>query len=308
MLPSIIGASFSHTHLSHLNLSITDALHEYNKLGLKWIRLGIYWSEVEKQKGVYDFTQMDMLLQQCKKLGIEVVMTVGMKAPRHPEYYFPSWLLKKIRLQKSMEIGLDNKEICDSLFQYISTAVNHFKPHQSIQYWQVENEPLDPSGPLNLRIYLPLLREEISLVRQLDNSRPIVVNLWGNELTYRNYYPAVIGMADVIGLDLYRRVPIASLFNKTIYRGPADSNNTIHKIITLIRKEGKGVWISEFQAEPWGKAESCTPKDITENTQWMLDFQTDALFFWGFEYWIQEKIKNNLAYWDVAKQNITQLV
>lgn len=308
MPPSIVGASFSHIHLLHLNFSIKDALIEYKKLGFKWIRLGIYWSEVEKKKGVYDFTQMDALLLLCQKLEIQIVMTVGMKAPRHPEYYFPGWLLKTTELPKSMEIKLGDKEICSPLFLYISVAVNHFKPHQSIQYWQVENEPLDPSGPFDLRISLPLLREEISLVRQLDHSRPIVVNLWGNELTYRNYYPAVIGMADIIGLDLYRRVPIASLFNKTIYRGPADSNNTIHKIIALIRKEGKGVWISEFQAEPWGKAESCTPKAITENTQWMLDFRTDALFFWGFEYWIQEKIKNNLAYWDVARQNITQLV
>jgi len=50
----IIGASFSHPYLEYLKINPQNALKEFKKLGLRWIRLGCYWNEIEKTPGKFN--------------------------------------------------------------------------------------------------------------------------------------------------------------------------------------------------------------------------------------------------------------
>lgn len=49
-------------------------LNEVAKLGFKIVRRGIYWSAVEKEKGVYDFSKFDAQMKTCKDLGLTVIV------------------------------------------------------------------------------------------------------------------------------------------------------------------------------------------------------------------------------------------
>lgn len=122
---SFIGASFSHPHLSNLKIPLSKALFAYKELGLPWIRLGCYWTEIEKTKGRYDFKIMEELLQTCMKLKLKVVMTVGMKAPRWPEYYLPLWMVTQLRLKKNEVISSEKKMISESLFLFIKQVIKN---------------------------------------------------------------------------------------------------------------------------------------------------------------------------------------
>ena len=51
-----LGASFSHPHLKYLELDPLKAIKEFKSLNLEWIRLGCYWSEMEKVKNKFDFS------------------------------------------------------------------------------------------------------------------------------------------------------------------------------------------------------------------------------------------------------------
>lgn len=61
-----------------------------------------------------------------------------MKAPRWPEYYFPSWVMDKTP-----------EGAREYVLQFIKTVIEKFKKYLCISAWQVENEPLDPSGAAN---------------------------------------------------------------------------------------------------------------------------------------------------------------
>lgn len=279
----IIGSSFSQHHLNHIGISPHEALTTYSQLGLTWIRLGCYWNETEIIQGTYRFNELDTLVAQCKNQGISIVMTVGMKAPRWPEFYIPHWLKKKPH----------DAAIESPLFSFINKTIVHFKQQKHIRYWQVENEPLDPSGPHHWAIPFDTLAKEVALVRQLDSERSIIINLWGNELISRNLYPYTLRIADVVGIDLYPRVP-----GPLGYRGPQDSDERLRQIFLSLRAAGKQVWVSELQAEPWGLRASCLPEHITQNTQWAMQFKPDALWYWGYEYWYQRKLMGDESYWN----------
>lgn len=302
----VVGASFSHPYLSYLNLSVGDALRQYSELGLKHIRLGCYWAFIEKTTGIYNFSEIDSLVNICGKLGITITLTVGMKAPRYPEYYIPSWLSSSIKLKKNSFV-FESSIFNTNLFSFIKTVIFHFKNYSQIKYWQIENEPLDPSGPNSRRIDLSLLEREVALVKSIDSNRQIVINLWGNELNNRNCYRKVTDLADIVGLDLYSKVPKKNILGKLIMRGLQDSDFQIQEVIKIIRKKGKKVWISELQAEPWTIPESCSSEQLIINTKWIANWEIDGVFFWGFEYWYQQKKLGNQKYWIAAKKAIALL-
>ncbi|OGK62095.1 hypothetical protein A2334_04520 [Candidatus Roizmanbacteria bacterium RIFOXYB2_FULL_38_10] len=302
----VVGASFSHPHLLHLDFAFNNALEQYSQLGLKHIRLGCYWANMEKTPGIYDFSEIDSLVDACGKLGITITMTVGIKAPRYPEYYIPSWIVSSIKL-KNNSFVFENDMFNTALFSFIKATIIHFKNYPQIKYWQIENEPLDPSGPHWWRIDSELLEKEVVLVKDIDSDRPIMINLWGNELSKRNYYDKVTNLADIVGLDLYPKVPNKNILGKLIMQGPRDSDIHIQEVIKAITKKGKKVWISELQAEPWTIPDSCSPQQVMINAEWISDWEIDGVFFWGFEYWYQQKMLGNIKYWTAAEKAIALL-
>jgi len=235
--------------------------------------LGCYWKEVEKSEGKFDFELEEKLLDSAQKLGFKVILVVGMKAPRWPEYYLPSWLEKKIKLPKGGIFSPEQDFLEKKLTKYLKITIDRFKKYSAIKVWQVENEPLDPSGPYNWRISEEFLKKEAELVRFLDSSRPLLINLWGNELTLRDFYPYVAQIADIVGFDIYFR-----------YFPPLDPEEKIKEIIKSI---GKPVWITELQAEPWEPGEivtkkknppSCLPQHIAQNYYRVESWEAEAVF------------------------------
>lgn len=141
-----LGASFSHPHLQHLGLNPNKSLVEFKNLGLKWIRLGCYWDEIELRENKYSFEKLDPLLKYCNKNNLYVVLTVGMKTPRYPEYYIPKWILTKENPPRLSKISDKYKYLSERTINIINICVKRYKNLEALKVWQVENEPLDPSG------------------------------------------------------------------------------------------------------------------------------------------------------------------
>jgi hypothetical protein len=206
---------------------------------------------------------------------------MGMKAPRWPEYYLPSWVTTRTDFE--------------AVSPYISACISHYKDSDAITIWQVENEPLDPSGPHRWAITPHFIKQEVSLVRSIDPSRKIAITVWGNELTKRKCYTTAIELADVVGIDLYPRVPKGILLH-----GPRDSSDRIQAVCNEVKQHHKELWISELQMEPWGPTRSFLPKHFAENIAYALGFHPDGLFSWGFEWWYHQYMLGNHVYWNNA--------
>jgi hypothetical protein len=56
-----------------LKTSDPSTLDQVQTLGLKWVRRGFYWESVEKQQGVYDFTETDAFMDAAKQRGLSVI-------------------------------------------------------------------------------------------------------------------------------------------------------------------------------------------------------------------------------------------
>jgi hypothetical protein len=309
----VLGASFSHRHLEGLRLSPLPALKAFKQIGFKWIRLGCYWDEIEKDKGKYSLSKIGQLITTCQKLGLDIVLTVGMKAPRYPEFYLPTWLEEKVKIRQRCSFDTNHQELKRSLLQYLAKTIERLKHYSAVKVWQVENEPLDPSGPNRWRITTRLLKEEAELVRKLDPSRPVLINLWSNQLIWKVLYRHLVKLADIVGLDLYFKRPFSLFGRFHHYFGPFISDKTYQKNIAQIKSSGKQVWLTELQAEPWEPKElvtskenppSCLPQDIVENSRRVLNWGLDGLFFWGFEYWYWRKEQGDSRYWNSTKRAI----
>ena len=80
-----------YTQLERRGLDWREAFGCVQDLGLNALRLGAYWSDIEPEHGVFDFEQLDELLHKCEAMNIQVLLTLGMKGPRWPEFHIPAW-------------------------------------------------------------------------------------------------------------------------------------------------------------------------------------------------------------------------
>lgn len=292
------GITFSHTHLNYLKIPINDALDLAMEMGFSHLRLGSYWREVEKSKGVYDFSVLENLLTRCEKTKQKVIMNAGVKSPRWPEFYWPGYLKEK---------NFNNSEAKKRTLLFIEKLIETLKNFSCITHWQVENEPLDPSGQENLAVPVDFLKEEIELVRKLD-SRPIILTLWANDLKSRQLFPEVLPISDVVGLDLYYKQFMKSDKGKSFYEGPRTNDDYLREIVKTSHKE---VIITELQAEPWEKdekgylsknPESISPKILESNLKKALSLGVKEILLWGFEYWYYQKSQGDNRYLEMIKE------
>jgi hypothetical protein len=297
MLPKL-GITFSQPHLENLGLSVSQALTTALELQFSHLRLGAYWNRLERQPGEYDFTELGTLLRACEKANQPVVLTVGVKAPRWPEYYWPDFIDKK---------HLSHPDTQAQVLLFMDRVVRATQSFSCITHWQVENEPFDPSGPDQLAIPEEFLNQEIQRVKELD-PRPIIITLWGNEVGSRGFFPQAEKMADVVGLDLYYKQFIYQVLGRSLYRGPQQSQTDLTK---LIKSGTKPVWITELQAEPWEKDEagykslhpmSISPEQLEVNLSKAQSLPVEEILLWGFEYWLWRANQNDLRYLEMVRR------
>ncbi len=262
----IFGTTLSHLHLSYLKIDFQLALENLLELDLQIIRLGVYWNQ-------YDPKTLSSIISFLEKHNKKIVLVVGEKSPRWPEFY-------------TRPEG--------DILSFTSSCVQFFKKHQSIIAWQVENEPLDPSGPSHKIISKTLLQNQIDLVKSLD-TRPIIFTLWGNTLSSRKILHHLPNSINIIGLDLYPKVPISSYLSIT--SGPKDSPESIKKIMQTTNKT---FWITELQAESWAPFQ-LSSIDILSNIKYAQILDPQVCLLWGFEYWLGKKLSGDTTLWNSVK-------
>lgn len=295
----IFGATLSHRELVHLGVDLAFALQCVKELeSLRMLRICGYWDQLQPSPSQYDFSSVEPFLHFCEREKKACVFTLGMKAPRWPEFFLPSWLT-----------SANESDIQPHLFTFMKQTIKHFHQQKCIKYWQVENEPLDPSGPHKKKISVALLQQEIELVRSLDPTRQIITTLWGNTLTQRGLLPSLASISDIVGVDLYWKVPFAKFF----YSGPADSIDQLRSTLT---KTEQPYWITELQAEPWEHSpfdyllkepRSFNIAQFKKNIEAGLALQPEVILLWGLEYWIWRRVHGDEQFWEEVKRILLHL-
>lgn len=276
----ILGASFVTSQARHLNLDPQETLKQIVQWPLQTIRLVAKWSECQISETEFHFESLTSEIELCQSLGKEVVLVLGMKGLRWPEFYFPAFVEPDPHNSQTQQ--------CVLLYlQKVLEAVSHF---QCIKYWQVENEALNPSGPDKQKIPFEFLKQEVELVQRLD-ARPVICTAWGNDLPQSRALTKLAPISTITGIDLYYQQYLAGPLGLVVYVGPRGEA----QLSDLIMATEKPTWVSELQAEPWEKDEaayrsdspkSCSPELLQK---WLLktsELPVQQIHFWGVEYWI----------------------
>jgi hypothetical protein len=258
-----VGVTYSPREATFRNLSWQETFNAALDASPALVRLGVYWNEVESRPGTYDFSTIDWLLDQASARQQRVVLSVGMKAPRWPEYYLPDWLQRSLAVADRAAIS-ENARVRAATRALLTATIEHLRGRHAIAAWQVENEPLDPAGPHAWRISSEFLSQEIALVRRLDvdRQRPVVVNMFVDTQPATLLPPArsatwnrankLLATADVLGLDVYPSRTLHVLNWELTVRWPGWIwSGLLADLHDAAIARGKDAWIVEVQAEPW---------------------------------------------------------
>lgn len=296
------GVTFSEPYAISLGLDWKQTLSAIiTDLKPKRLRLSAYWDDVEQQRDVFNFTDLDTQVNMASQGNIPIILGLGRRLPRWPECHDPSWIK-----------NLSQSELENEQLSYMEAVVNHYENNKDIIMWQVENEAFVSSfGPCPA-LDVSFFDKEIALVKKLDPSRPILITDSG-EL---DYWIKAGSKGDVFGTTYYRYIYSDVLkrywtnfyFFSWFYRLKAG--------ILELRNPGKPIMISELEAEPWTTA-GITNTSIEDQfkTMSLQNFHTivshaagtgfSPQILWGAEwwYWMQTK-QNHPEFWQAAKELI----
>lgn len=273
----IFGVSFNPDYARELDVSpkqvYETVLGDWN---FKKIRLSAQWDLVEKERGIYDFSELDYFMDRAGLHGAKVVLAVGRKTPRWPECHLPSWIDPQ-------------KDYRDELLDYIKIVTERYKNHSALEIWQVENEPFLSFGLCD-KMKPADLDEEIKLVRRIDGKHPILVTDSGELSAWNKAGKA----GDLFGTTLYRSVWNKYIGYFTYDWLPAWFYNLK---LSLIGRDLNTAFVSELQAEPWlpGKSAVLTPlteqyksmnlERLQENVEFSSRVEVSRVYLWGAEWW-----------------------
>ena len=185
----IFGVTYSWVYAQQLGLDPYQTYRDLiEELQIRSVRLPLYWSEIEKKQGVFDWALADALIQFSQEHEVNLIVVIGAKVPRWPECFIPDWA----------EV-LDPSQRQQAVASFLEKAVERYKSSSAVIRWQVENEPFFPFGECP-SLSKTEFQERVNLMRSLDD-RPIQVSVSGELGSWLESARS----ADVLGISLYRQ-------------------------------------------------------------------------------------------------------
>ena len=292
------GVNFSQKHAEGLGLDWQQTYSALiDDLGAKNIKLATYWDLIEKEKGHYDFTDLDRQIGEAEQKGVSLLLVIGMKSPRWPECHIPEWAK-----------GLNKEEQQENILELLKETVLRYSSSPAVTMWQIENEPFFPFGECPW-VDKEFLKEEVELVKSLDKEkRPVLISDSGEG----SFWIQAAKIGDIVGTTMYRKVWVHQL--GIYFTFPLPPNFYWRKAQIIKTFFAKRVICVELQAEPWGP--HLLYDSPLEEQQKSMDLQRfqevinfagktglDEFYLWGGEWWFWMKEKQNQPQiWEEAEK------
>lgn len=290
-----LGITFSSKYSSSIGLDWqANYVAMLDDLGIRKIRIPVYWDLVESKKGEYNFNDVDWQLNEASKRNAEVILAIGQKTPRWPECNIPQWAMESDEIRK------------ENLLKFVDLVVSRYKNVEVVKYWQVENEPFLRFGicpPFDVN----LLDEEIAVARKADSTRELIVTDSG-ELSL---WVQAAKRADIFGTTMYRTIWKEGIGYFEYPVGPRFFQFK-NALIKLFAQQNKAIVI-ELQAEPWiggsttdgllvEQFKSMNVAQLKDNVEYAEKVGFPEIYLWGVEWWYWLKVtQGHPELWDTAK-------
>ena len=294
----IWGVNFSQKHAQNLGLNWRNSyLALFDDLGVKNIKIASYWDLIERNEGEYFFEDLDWQIKEAENRGAKILLVIGMKTPRWPECHIPNWAK-----------NLSQEERQERILKLIKKVALQYRDSQSIEYWQVENEPFFSFGECP-KISKKTLKEEIDLIKSLDEkSRPVIISDSGEFSFWIN----AAKLGNIVGITMYRKAWFKELHRYFNYPFPPVFYERKAKIIEKLFN--KKVICVELQAEPWGprllydspileQEKTMNLEQFRKNIEFAKKTGLKEFYLWGAEWWFwMKEVQNKPGIWNEARK------
>lgn len=299
-----LGMTFSSRYATDLGLDWRETyLALLSEVGVKKLRIPVYWDLVETEPGKTNYTDIDWQLDEAEKSGAEVILSIGQRVPRWPECHIPSWAKAESEHQRQQ-----------ALKRFMTETVKRYRDRQVITTWQVENEPFLAFFGECPALDVEFLEAEIALVKGLDQTvgRPVLVTDSG-ELSI---WTRAAKRGDIFGTTMYRMIYKGGWGYVTYPIGP-NFFRMKEQLVRLVTDQ-EHFSVIELQAEPWASGwvanVSLEEQFITMNEKLLEENVTYArrvgfqdIYLWGGEWWYWLKVKKDYpAVWEKGKELFQQ--
>ena len=307
--PLKVGATFIPNYARYFGLEPQKTfMAMIDELGIRQFRLVSYWSDIESEQGIYDFTELDWQFEMAERYGAEISLAIGLRQPRWPECHMPKWAEP-----------LPMTEWEPKLNDFMKITMERYKDSPSLASYQLENEFfLDVFGICPDHSRERLVRE-FEFVKTVDNTKPIVISRSNNAIGL----PIGDPRPDQFAISVYKRVWDKTLTKRYIeYPFPSWFYASLAgggKILT-----GKDMIIHELQTEAWlpdtgefmmNDIDSIPEQNKSLNAERLVDRirygeQTGMkeMDLWGVEWWYWRKsVAGDPSLWNTAQIELARI-
>jgi len=192
--------------------TLVDSLVERAaKIGVKWTRLSASWPDIERQKGVYNWTETDKAFNVALKNSITPFVTIGGGNKLYSKLNTYDNPVEAEIYGYKPEPPIKNPQAMEAYLNYVRAAVERYK--DKIDYWEVWNEPNHrnywgsvPDG----KEYGLLLVKTAKIIKELDPGCKIIGGaMAGIDPKFTDDFLSVgsANLIDIISFHNYGAVP-----------------------------------------------------------------------------------------------------
>jgi hypothetical protein len=285
-------------------------------LGTKYVRLSVQWSEVEPADGKFDFRTLDALLAEAERRDVHVLLTVGMKGQRHPEYYIPDWVIAHSFPPRGAVVS-DDPFIRDRAMAMVEAVVRHVAGSPAIDSWAAENEPFVASHrQYDWRLSAGWVAEVRETIRAHDpEARPVLV-AHAQTFADDDRWQDALELGDALGASIYpyrdHRILGIDFVVPILELGPITPNYVQQR--RQAAGEGKQFWLTEVQGEPWAHVDprlitperpsmNLSPRKFEESIEYARKTGAQRVYLWGAEWWLLQEQRYGDSSWSAVARD-----
>lgn len=262
------------------------------------VRLVSYWDEIEVERGIYDFNELDWQMKMAEEAGVRVSLAVGLRQPRWPECHMPAWHLNQPK--ETWFVDLKN---------VMTATVDRYKNHPALESYQLENEFFLSVFGECPDFSRDRLVEEFEMVKRLDPNHPVIISRSNNAIGF----PINDPKPDAYGVSVYKRVWDRTITKRYVeYPFPAWFYGFLAGGSKLI--DGRELMIHELQAESWAPDgyeiktapvselyKSMNPERLENRFEYAKASGMKRMDLWGVEWWYAMMVnRNEPGLWNTA--------
>jgi hypothetical protein len=272
------------------------------------VRLPVYWDAVQPTPSSLDFSSVDTMLSaveqhnETSRHQARVVLTIGARNFLHPELHAPAWAGRRQQPQ------LGEIQSGPIYRLYIDSSILRYRSLPLLYAWQVENEPFDYTANEvtgDDRIDAAQIAWEMGEVHRLDPAHEAYTTTydgWNVTIDFLQIYAPlivdklhaypsghpqnVLDAGAALGLDLYIYGPQIPPSYITNGQRAEWKRQAIAFWVDRAAARGKQVWLTEMQAQPWGRLGGFGPADLIESAVDYRQEKLQVVLLWGVDTWL----------------------